>query len=994
MKIELVAISAAVALMLPEALCGATCVYTGGGSDSKWSTAANWVGGSVPQSGDAVIVSNTVADAVIEIDSAWSLASLTIDGPQSLSFSGNGSVVLSGSMVVHAATSFGEFLSLSFTASSSQVSAGVNPSNSGVPLTLNCPVQLASTVTSFAICGKSAVSFNGDVTGTSAKLCPATGVTWSPNGIVTFNGVVKVKKVEFRSHTSQSEFVFNAVGNEWESSEVSYGCITFGCAGACPKGAVLSWNNWSNSTVAPNYCSYCFKGFDQTADRLGGVAAGNYDGHFINPNTYWAENSKSSTLTLLGSASAQTDAKLIGKLSVVWAPGGDFTQDFIKRAHTMSGAVVVSNGTFKISQGASFANVGKVAVEGGTLEFDGAADGAFAAATNVSIGAEGCVKIDTGANSPFTASTAVLSLAPGAKLAVPAGVHLAFKSATLGGSPLAAWTYTGESGSTAAVCDWIDGSGTVEILSGAAGSAVWIGGGADDLTTTDENWLNGDIPGVGSTVVFSPVVDGQALLAREIAAGNIEFAASAPRTFTVENDASTPSARLLLGGDITFSGDAAQTNTISCPVLLMPSALSWTLGGPASLLSMSGTVTGATAPAAVTVTANGGTCRLDGMLDYSGTFTLKDGGLVLSGDSIGADISQVTVEGSERATTVIFNGGEYSAPVTVGKKSGSGWASCTATFAPNTTNEFAGVFRVADTWHNISISVNDRSAVVFGDGLSHDNGTGYSFMYNGSYASIVVEGAPIGGNCSQGVTLTSWSGSNEFVLSAPGNSATGPFSLVGPVRLRTTCDWAFSSESGAMMPFAMKVNGGHKGSIFDLCGHSQAIGRIVGGADQDATAVIMSESPATLHVYQSGTELATTSTPIFAGAVSLSKHGDKELVLAGANTTTGGLEVVEGTLSFVGAGSWTEGAEVTVAGGVLKIDSATRLARNANYRLCSGKIDLASGVRIRARSLTVSDGSGGYVSLRPGVYGRSTLGDFIAGDGEIVVSGGMLLQIR
>ena len=973
------------------ALDAATCRYTGGGNTASWSVPGNWENGAVPGAGDDVVVLARADGSAIEIDSELLLSSLTTEGGSEVTFAGAGAIVLGGDLTANVQTTFGSGIALSFSKNTSCIKAGQNPANAQAGVTFDGPVLLQDTVTGFYLSGKGAIVFNNTLTGTTATIGPATGKEWSDNSPVTFNGTVKVKAVIFRSHQSRSEFIFTAAGNEWEVMEAAYGCISFKARNAAPERSVLSWNTWAWEAVDPNYCSYCFNGFDQTIDRIATVAAGDRDGHFVNPNTYWAENSKPAVLTLRGRESAQTDAKLIGRLSLVWAPEGGYVQDFIRRAHTMSGFLAVSNGTLRVSGGASFASVGRIEVGGGVFEADTAAENAFAGVTNVFVAAGAVLRLGEAADDPFP-SSAVLELESGAVISVPEGKVCSFKAVKVDGVPVAAWSYTGSGGSVGSECAWIEGGGSVEVLEGDGGNAVWTGGGSDDKTSTPGNWLDSKPISLGDGLTVT-AGGGVMALAGDIHASSVEFSASSPRTFRVAADDSAPAAELgIASGGLVFSGSAAQTNELYVPVSLLSSVQTWSLGGGKNLLRIGGAVSGRFASTDITVQADGASCEITGTMDYDGTFTFNDGNLDVCGSSFGPAVT-VRMEGNEKPSAMTFRGGEFLSPVSLEKKAGSGWTATDAMFPSGVTNIFTGAFRIKDSWHDLRLLMGSAAKTVFRGGLSQPSGQAVNFMFNGNNSSVEIGEMPVFGVCGKGIVLMSWSRSNEIIFSTTNNSVSGPLTLQG-ITLRTACDWAFSTNT-VMMPLAMKALSGAVGSVFDLQGFDQAVGRLVGGDDQDTQGVITSAEPACLHVYQTGAAAETVFAPVFAGAVSLCKHGADALALSGASVSTGIVQVAQGTLSFSGNGSWRTAGGITLTGGELRVDDAERLPAETAYRLFGGRLHLGGGVRLKTRSAYVKNENGNAVELEPGIYTAENLPSCISGEGQILVKGdGLTVIVR
>ena len=55
--------------------------------------------------------------------------------------------------------------------------------------------------------------------------------------------------------------------------------------------------------------------------------------------------------------------RMLEDMGFTWAPTNNFTQEFSNRTHTITGPLVVSNGTIKMSGACSFKYVSKITVK-------------------------------------------------------------------------------------------------------------------------------------------------------------------------------------------------------------------------------------------------------------------------------------------------------------------------------------------------------------------------------------------------------------------------------------------------------------------------------------------------------------------------------------------------------------------------------------------------------------------------------------------------------
>lgn len=120
-----------------------------------------------------------------------------------------------------------------------------------------------------------------------------------------------------------------------------------------------------------------------------------------------------------------------GSLSFCWNPNSSASRFTVARsASTTTGSLIVDNGVFAITEGASFASLSAVEVNGGVLE----------------------IASDAGALAPMR-----FQVARGAKVRVGAGKVISLFRAHYAGQPLPSGEYT------AASCEWVEGDGKIVI---------------------------------------------------------------------------------------------------------------------------------------------------------------------------------------------------------------------------------------------------------------------------------------------------------------------------------------------------------------------------------------------------------------------------------------------------------------------------------------------------------------------------------------------------
>lgn len=117
------------------------------------------------------------------------------------------------------------------------------------------------------------------------------------------------------------------------------------------------------------------------------------------------------TMTLRGTASADTSAIVQDAITIVWDPvDPSFKQTFRNRANETKGDIIVRAGTFEVAGSGSFANVRRLVVgDGATFRLDTTAANALKSVTNVVLGAGGALTVASG-GTPFGTATPTLDV--------------------------------------------------------------------------------------------------------------------------------------------------------------------------------------------------------------------------------------------------------------------------------------------------------------------------------------------------------------------------------------------------------------------------------------------------------------------------------------------------------------------------------------------------------------------------------------------------------
>lgn len=370
----------------------------------------------------------------------------------------------------------------------------------------------------------------------------------------------------------------------------------------------------------------------------------------------------------------------------------------------------------------------------------------------------------------------------------------------------------------------------------------------------------------------------------------------------------------------------------------------------------------------------------------------------IDGSTYGPDVTKVAFSQADGACSVKFGPGTYGPEIRIAHD--TGWSATKTMSAMCSGSEqiiFAKKVTLTDACWNLPLSIDSGADVVFEGGISAPytwDYYAYLLLY-GSGCSVTIRNTPIDVQTGRGVFFNAW-GRSTVILGVANNKIKSMLQLSGVVTLKTTCDYALSTNTYATPLAFVKVDG-NDGMVLDLCGHDQAVGRLDTkgkyAGEPSVTGKIRSDSLATLHVRQSGGDAVTTFSPSFEGGAGLCKSGADELVLAGVSTTTGVLEVAEGALSFSGDGCWNQAKDIALSGGTLKVDGNQRLARKlTTITYSAGKLDLAQGVVVRVREFLIKDGTESS-SLAAGTYTADNLPTILSGSGTMQVTGGGLMLL-
>lgn len=708
----------------------------------------------------------------------------------------------------------------------------------------------------------------------------------------------------------------------------------------------------------------------------------------------------SATLTLKPTDSNTTVARFDGPLSLVLdAIDADSVQSLTNkptRENTMSGSMIVSNGTLRVLAGSSFPNVPRLEAHGtGVLEIRSDVEGAFAGVRTIDLTDGGTLVFSAETASPLAAYAGLtLVLDDTSSLTLPAGEKIVVHELYLNGDRLAEERDYGDGGQALGPIK----GGTISVVvpePAESTVATWdAGGGASTSFGVAANWAGDGLPAfldrsVVATFASSGTVSTVDRLARF--KGIRLFAPESPDGGATNVFAIRQSA----GGDLRVGSEGLATiqreNDATCHAFTLDAPL--TLEGPQTwdLLSTNDSLDvlrpiGSTYSSDLTI-QGWGTYNLHAENDFAGDVTVRRGWLHLYGptNNLGAGTGKVTILnnpdtelGSSYGAHVIFHGTTEEKPVTVRQAS--------YLYGDNGTrvvfkgeNTFNGEFKTDGSDGGFSVSENAK--LVLNGGASF----GYTTVFGGAGGEIFVNDRPM--SCDHlmlqaPVTLHLNAASNtvENYLRFENKGASIAFGA----------DYAIDDEN---FRFRTSIVNGWTGTV-DFQGHSQRFGSW-GGLHPNSTGAFTSALPATCELVCSQGE---TNAPVrVEGLLSIAKSGDGCLGVPNAWSSYGWLDVSAGTLDFLPEGSFANGSNVAVrATGRIRVAANRTFGRQATVRISGdGKMELADGTRNSVAALYV----GG--SRQPGgTYGSPQSGathklQCFEGGGLLRVSGdGCILVVR
>ena len=470
-----------------------TCTW-GGGSGS-WNTASAWQGGEKPANGDIVIIENDTASAAIENDiEGLTLEQLFVTGSAAATLSGNG-------VTLTAASAF---------------SNGVQNTVMSIPMTLTATQPVIKT--------SDKMTFNGDITASSAtKLrfyytraatygMTVNGSVTAPNADINVepNAGINGRDTYFNGKVTAA-YLFRTIASDsirgdvhLKSSENEIGVVTTPYANIhCDAANVMS-----NAVLKFGYCEndgramFRIWDYNQTINRFDGTSSTR-----DNAAVYGSTGTAMPVITMEATADSYCPATFKYRVSLVWAPKGNYTLTFGKdRANTNTGTISINGGKAILDGLSSFKNVTALTVAAGAeFQMNSTTELALQSMATLTVGSGGKFTIDADAAYPFTDGALNIVAASDSEITIPSGMMVECTSTMVDGDYLGgpATTYTGWDNAnpgSATKLRCLRGEGQLYVPAHAR-VCRWLGGSGSWSDVA--KWKNSGVPTAGDMVVIS-----------------------------------------------------------------------------------------------------------------------------------------------------------------------------------------------------------------------------------------------------------------------------------------------------------------------------------------------------------------------------------------------------------------------------------------------------------------------------------------------------------
>ena len=881
---------------------GATFIWNGGGANANWSNGTNWIGGIAPtNNGTAAIVLAGSTRLAPNVDTAWSIGSLTFSNNAGAFVIGGNTLTIGGGGITNNSAN-GQTINNAITLATNQTWSSTSGS-----LTFGGNINNVTNLLTLAGSFNSFITSIISGTGGLTKLGTGTNYLSGANtytGLTTISaGVINIQNNSALGSPTASATVASGATLDLQGGiTVTNASLSLNGTGVLGLGALRSLTNNNEWDGPITLAAAATIGCDTNILTLGlgGMVVSNY------------------LATLLSSGNITANGSIRGANGLTKTGVGTLT---LAASNSYSGPTTVSAGVLNLQNGSALgAGGGTVVSSGAALQLQG---GITVAGQNLTLSGTGIT--NSGALRNLSGSNAwsgAITLAATSTIGADAGtlnllanitnstVLVTFTNngtillngvlgngtggLTKTGSGLlqlnGANTYTGATTVSAGTLQF----GTTGSLSGATPVTVNAGG-AFDLNGYNESILSlagtGNVTLGGGTLTvnnttattFSGVISG---------AGNL--VAAGPATFSLN------STNTYAGGTTINSGSISITNAAA-------------LGNPTNLLTLNGgtlamSLFNLTLPCPVTLGTSGGTFNFGfTTLTLSGSIG-GSGGLNL----VGSGILALTGSNSYLGGTTFGAG-----TITVNSDSALGVSGGAVTLTNSATLTTAGSFASVRPFN-----LNSGTATF-------NAGTGFTNAFSG-----VISGAGA-------LTKT---GAGTLVLSGT-NTYTGPTAVSsGALNLQNGSALGGGSggttvASGAQVQLQggitlsgknLTVSGtglANNGALRNISGSNAWNGTITLAAastiDADAgtlnLAANITNSTFLTTFTNNGTILLNGS--LGGGSGGLAKTGTGLLSLGGANTYTGPTTVSGGTMQFGAPGSLSGATAVTVnAGGIMDLN--------------------------------------------------------------------------
>ncbi len=709
------------------------------------------------------------------------------------------------------------------------------------------------------------------------------------------------------------------------------------------------------------------------------------------------------TLTLAGESSHRTAYAAINDgvslvMNTTNFPG--YAQTFSGKLSNTTGDISVVCGILKIMNGAGFPNASSVTVgSAGKIVIESTTSDVFKNVPTLTLNGE--LEVRSEAVTPFADASAALEIGDMAKINLPEGMDLSFKTVTTNGVPVPGGVrldasvlpgvFTGAGGIVAM------SEGATEWTAQGPGDSVWTGGNWSDPTVVERLGSGGVRASFGAGT--------RATASGALALAGMTF--DAPGDFTVKGDGA---ATLSIGAGMLGIGESATARTFSIEdvAVSVTGAQEWTIPSNQTLRVKDGIVS-----QAGTVTIKGtGNLTLEGTNTIAGgintvfkgtemplvtvsgllaTPNHEDQGRPAANDGKSLYLNHNAEIGIESRRVLCVSNAVIEKPVLFGNRMGvpSIWS------PNNTTNEFRGQVRYQNyAWHKVV--PNAHSEMIFSGGLE----AAHSFRSFGS-GTIRLTGKPCkfdvlaGLNPHTGTVIVENTG-NSFLNVVVGyqNATPGPTVKFAVTGAMTNGNLIAGYGGGSLGALSALTVGSYTADLME--GTTQRCETVA----FTSRGVLKGEYPAMLEVFGANPmSTAEERKHSFAGkvqgGVGFHMCGTGTLLLESAGTydSTGDLEVSSGTLELGAGVVWNKGRKATVRGtGELKVNASGALGTRQVELFVGGdwKVNVPAGCTLRVRSLR-DVATGRYYSS--GSYGAAGSGaDFtnlathFTGGGQLVVS--------